>query len=105
MGRRRPTMGDIARQAGVSRAAVSYSLNGQMGVSESTRQRVLQVAAELGFEPNLVARVMRGAAIGSIGMALSRPTGWSLSTEAFRRQFLAGVEAALSEHSYGLLIQ
>ena len=42
---RRPTITDIARQAGVSVSAVSYALNGQPGVSERTR------AADRGDRP------------------------------------------------------
>jgi DNA-binding LacI/PurR family transcriptional regulator len=97
-------MAEIARRAGVSRTAVSYSLNGQAGVSEPTRQRVLQIAAELGFEANIAAKAMRGAATRTVGLALQRPKG-PPSIDAFRSMFIGGVEAALQEHSYGLLIQ
>lgn len=97
-------MADIARHAGVSRAAVSYSMNGQPGVSDETRAKVLRIAAELGFEPSLAAKAMRGGSTRTVGLVLRRPTG-SLSVEAFRRQFISGVEAALLEHSYGLLLQ
>jgi hypothetical protein len=38
---RRPTIEDIARQAGVTKAAVSFALNDQPGVSQATRERVL----------------------------------------------------------------
>ena len=41
---KRPTIADIARRAGVSKGAVSYALNGQPGVSEATRRRVLAIA-------------------------------------------------------------
>ena len=41
---KRPTIADVARRAGVSKGAVSYALNGQPGVSEATRQRILAIA-------------------------------------------------------------
>lgn len=97
-------MADIARRAGVSRASVSYAMSGRPGVSDATRRRVLEVAAELGFEPSAAAQAMRGGATGTVGLVLRRPTG-SLSVEAFRRQFISGVESALLERSYGLLLQ
>jgi DNA-binding LacI/PurR family transcriptional regulator len=100
---RRPTMADIARRAGVSRTAVSYALNGQPGVAADTRRHVLEIAAELGFAANVAARVMHGAATGTVGMVMSRPTG-SLSIEAFRRQFISGIESELQERGYALLI-
>jgi DNA-binding LacI/PurR family transcriptional regulator len=45
---KRATIADIAKRAGVSKGAVSYALNGQPGVSESTRRRVVELAAEMG---------------------------------------------------------
>jgi len=46
---RRPTLNDIARRAGVSKATVSLSLNGKGAINEETRRRVLTIAAELGY--------------------------------------------------------
>ena len=46
---KRPTIIDIAREVGVSKAAVSYALNGRGGVSPETRDRILDVAADLGW--------------------------------------------------------
>lgn len=47
----------VARAAGVSPATVSYVMNGQPGVSEKTRQRVLRMARELGHRPKAGAKV------------------------------------------------
>src|SRR5215470_15474925 len=40
---KRPTIADIAARAGVTKAAVSFALNGQPGVSAATRQRILGI--------------------------------------------------------------
>lgn len=45
------TIKDIADRAGVSTAAVSLAINNKAGVSEETRERVIEVARELGYEP------------------------------------------------------
>lgn len=45
------TIKDVAYKAKVSTAAVSLSINNKHGVSEETRERVLKVARELGYEP------------------------------------------------------
>jgi DNA-binding LacI/PurR family transcriptional regulator len=60
--RRRPTSRDVAAAAGVSRATVSYVLNGadeKHRITAATRDRVLEVAQRLGYEPNAVALALR----------------------------------------------
>ena len=47
-----PTYHEIARQAGVSIAAVSFALRNGRKVSAETRERVQRVARELGYQPN-----------------------------------------------------
>lgn len=59
---RRPTSRDVAAEAGVSRATVSYVLNGadqKHRITPATRDRVLAVAQRLGYEPNAVALALR----------------------------------------------
>lgn len=60
---RRVTSVDVAREAGLSRATVSYVLNGnaRQTIPEVTRQRVLEAAARLGYRPYGPARLLRGA--------------------------------------------
>lgn len=66
----RPTLRDIAEAAGISEAAVSMSLRGLPGVSEQTRQRVTQVAAELGYSRNLAASTLAASRSGLIGVVV-----------------------------------
>lgn len=60
---KRITAYDVARSAGVSQATVSYILSGrgsgETRISDSTRERVLRVVAELGYVPNQTARNLR----------------------------------------------
>ncbi len=71
------TMSDIASQAGVSRTAVSHVLSGQktesIRISEMTRQRILDVAADLGYRPNQLARSVASGKSRMIGYLVSEP--------------------------------
>lgn len=55
------TSADVAREAGVSRATVSYLMNNTPGqvISEKTRRRVFSAAERLGYAPNRNARALR----------------------------------------------
>ncbi|NWF69915.1 MAG: LacI family DNA-binding transcriptional regulator [Chloroflexi bacterium] len=50
------TLEEIAKLAGVSRTTASRVANGQPGVSQATRERVLRIIREYGYQPNLEAR-------------------------------------------------
>ncbi|AGZ45204.1 LacI family DNA-binding transcriptional regulator [Actinoplanes friuliensis] len=101
---KRPTIADIAREAGVSKGAVSYALNDRPGVSESTRARILAIADNLGFRANAAARALAGAPAKVVGLALQRPAS-TLGVEPFFMELISGLEAELSTRSYALLLQ
>ena len=101
---RRVTINDIARQAGVSKGAVSYALNGRPGLSEETRKRILEIADELGWRPNSAARSLSASRANACGLVLARPAR-TLAVEAFFPEFLAGVESELSARSLALTLQ
>ena len=58
----RPTSTDVAKLAGVSRATVSYVLNGRLeqSIPEVTREKVFEAAKALGYTPHAAARALRG---------------------------------------------
>src|SRR5689334_15680182 len=101
---KRPTIADIARRAGVSKGAVSYALNGQPGVSEATRQRIVAIAQEIGFNPNSAARALSGASARAVGLTLCRPAR-ILSIEPFFMGLISGFEQELAARSYALTLQ
>jgi DNA-binding LacI/PurR family transcriptional regulator len=77
--RSRPTSADVAREAGVSRATVSYVLNDtpHQKIPEKTRLRVLKAAADLGYTPSAAARVLRS---GRSEVVLLLLPDWPIST-------------------------
>jgi DNA-binding LacI/PurR family transcriptional regulator len=101
---KRPTIADIAREAGVSKGAVSYALNDRPGVSAETRARIVAIADRLGFRASAAARALAGAPAKVVGLALRRPAS-TLGVEPFFMELVSGLEAELSTRSYALLLQ
>lgn len=92
------TILDVARLAGVSIATVSRVLNGAGPVSDHTRQRVMQAVAELGFQPNGLARALHSKRTCTVALLvpdISNPYYPELSR---------GVEDVASEHGYSVVI-
>lgn len=102
--RRRPTIADVARRAGVSAAAVSFAVNDRPGVSPETRERILEVARDLGWRPSASARALTEARTRAIGLVLARNAA-QLELDAFFVRFLSGIERVLTEVDYALLLQ
>jgi DNA-binding LacI/PurR family transcriptional regulator len=94
---KRPTIADIAARAGVTKAAVSFALNGQPGVSDATRERILAIAQEAGFQPSSAARALTAGRAGSFGLIIDRPA-LMLGVEPFFMQLLSGIQGDLSQH-------
>ena len=94
---KRPTITDIAQRAGVTKAAVSFALNGQPGVSAATRERILAIAEEIGFQPNSAARALTVGKSGVFGLVIDRPAR-TLGIEPFFMQLISGIQADLAAH-------
>jgi DNA-binding LacI/PurR family transcriptional regulator len=99
---KRPTLADIASRAGVTKAAVSFALNGQPGVSAATRARILAIAHDLGFQPNSAARALSDGRAGAFGFVFDLP-GRTLGIDSCFMQLLSGIQAELSRDHVALL--
>ncbi|MET8852008.1 LacI family DNA-binding transcriptional regulator [Amycolatopsis sp. NPDC004625] len=101
---KRPTITDIAKEAGVSKGAVSYALNGRPGVSHATRTRILAIAEQLGWGPSSAARALSDGKAGAIGMVIDRPAD-VLGVEPFFMRLIAGIQNELGSGPTSLLLQ
>lgn len=72
---KRPTLRDIARAAGLSKAATSYALRGLRG-SEKTVARVQAIAKEMGWTADPVARALAGGRSGNVAIIGSLGDLW-----------------------------
>lgn len=89
---------EVAAKAGVSTATVSRTLAAPGTVKAETRDRVLAAVRETGYTPNLAARSLRAQRSGLALVVVP-----NLITPFFA-DLLLGVDRALSEQGYGLLI-
>jgi LacI family transcriptional regulator len=93
------TLSDVARRAGVSVATASKALNARDEVAAATRQRVLQAADELSFQPNVLARGLISGHTRTIGVLTDE-----LSAARFTIPVLLGAENALGDEQMSVLL-
>jgi LacI family transcriptional regulator len=91
------TIADVAELAEVSKMSVSRVLNGQSGVSEKTRQRILEAVEQLRYTPNPAPRTRLNR---SKLIALLIPD----ITTAYMGEILRGVSGAAERLNYGLML-
>lgn len=81
---------DVAKRAGVSVASVSRVLAGHTGVTEATRQRVLEAVQAMDYRPDLAARRLRSRRTDTIGLIVSD----------IRNPFFTEVSRAVEDMAY-----
>ena len=103
---RRPTSADVAARAGVSRTTVSFVMNGRddMAISTATRQRVLDAAAELAYQPHHSARQLRGGTSHTLGLVL-RQSAEQVASDALLAETLRGLTSTARAGGYRVLIE
>jgi DNA-binding LacI/PurR family transcriptional regulator len=100
----RITSVDVAREAGLSRATVSYVLNAdpRQTIPEATRQRVFDAAEKLGYKPFGPARILRGA---KSTLVLMLTPGLEHATDFVAAAIINQLSAALNELGLHLVWQ
>jgi len=92
------TMKRIAGELGVSITTVSKVLNNREDIGHATRARVLAKVAELGYQPNAVARSLTLRRTNTLGVVIPD------LMHSFFVEIVAGLETIASPRGYGLLL-
>lgn len=98
------TIKDVAKKAGVSIGVVSRAFNNYPDISEKTRQKIFEVAKELNYTPNVVAKNLSSKKQKTIGLITS---GFMNSDEKSSNNTLEvfkGIYTAVEENEYELAI-
>lgn len=93
----RPTVRTVAQAAGVSPSLVSFTFNGRPGVAPQTRERILAVAAELGYQPDQRARELRLGRSDTVGLVIRN------AANPFFNQLLMGMQEEAQADSVSVL--
>ena len=96
-GDRRPTLADVAAEAGVSKALVSIVMREAPGASAATRRRVLDVAERLGYRPDSRARLLRSGRSRLLGVVFG-------VEHAFHGDLVTGLYEAAGKIKYELTL-
>ena len=103
---RSSTMEDVARRANVSIATVSRALKDDPSVTEATRQRVKQAAADIGYVVQRQARALRSMRTGLVAVHVRffEPGSEKSLANPFLLEFLASVGSALRVAQFDMLV-
>lgn len=95
------TLEDVAREAKVSVSTVSRIVNrkdGDIRISKSTRKRVLKIANELKYQPNIFAKALKTKRSNTIGLIVSD------IRDAFFAEIIHGIEQTVKERGYHFIL-
>ena len=96
--KRKATIVDVAKQAGVSVATVSRVVNANYPVKEETRKKVQAAIDALDYVPNVQARELNTQRSSTIGVVV--PSLYNM----FFAQVIDGIEDAIRQDDYSLLL-
>lgn len=100
---KRPTVHDVAAEAGVSIKTVSRVVNGEGNVSEGVRERVLAAVEKLHYVPNSLARSLKvglGDTIGVVVDSIADPFFASLTSATESAALEAGLTVVFGSTGY-----
>lgn len=99
----RPTIKELAEQAGVSKTAVSFAFNSPERISKETYARIMAIAKELGYVPDPVARGLARRKTQCIGILLPQSIA-SVFQNPYITELLRGVGEVCEKEKFSILV-
>ena len=99
----RPTIKELAEQAGVSKTAVSFAFNSPERISKETYARIMAIAQELGYVPDPVARGLARRKTQCIGILLPQSIA-SVFQNPYITELLRGVGEVCEKEKFSILV-
>ncbi|WP_082232139.1 LacI family DNA-binding transcriptional regulator [Halobacillus massiliensis] len=97
------TIRDVAKEAGVSVSVVSKAFNNYADINPKTRERILEIAMELNYSPNLAAKNLSSKKQKNIGLISSAVLNHNeKDTNAY--EVIKGIYTAVEKRGYDLSI-
>lgn len=92
------TIKDVAKELGVSYSSISRALNGKEGVSKATRDKILEAAERMGYQPNDLARGLVNKISKTVGVIIPD------ILNPFFGEIVAGIIDASNENEYNIFL-
>ncbi len=99
----RVTISDIARQAGVSKTAVSFAFNMPSRLSKHTAEHILAIAKKMGYMPNPIARSLNTRRTNAIGLLMPQDISESMSNP-FYTEMIRGIGEVCKAEGLSLML-
>lgn len=99
-----PTINDIAEACGVSKATVSYVINGKRVLKSETREKVHLAMREMNYHPSAVARGLSSKRVHTIGVLFVAPDPVESITNAYASGILHGVLTQAQHYRFNVTL-
>jgi len=94
---------EVAKLSGVSRSTVSRVVNNDPNVSDTTREKVLEVIRQVNFQPNAAAQSLAAGRTRILGLVI--PMGVAaLFSDPYFPLLLQGMSSACNAHDYSVML-
>jgi len=92
------TIKDIAKRLGVSTSTVSRAINGSQDVSNKTKEAVLELAAQMDYQPNTIAQSLKNQRTNIIGVIIPE------TVNHFFSRAIAGIQEVASTANMNIMV-